>query len=75
MVEMAMPRASTGTVVPRRVLHSRGVKRMAPRVVAVVMITDIATLPCVMRQRAKETIQNYKRIGVKRSRKSRFRGK
>jgi hypothetical protein len=44
-VEIAMPRASTGTVVPSKVLQRRGVNKMAPNVVAVVIITDIATLP------------------------------
>jgi hypothetical protein len=48
MVEKAMPMASTGTMVPRRNLQSRGVMKMAPRVVAVVIMTERATSPLAM---------------------------
>lgn len=48
MVERAIPAASTGTMVPRRNLHSSGVMKMAPSVVAVVIITDSATSPLAM---------------------------
>ena len=45
---MAIPTASTGTTVPRTALQSRGVMKMAPIVVAVVMRTERATLPLAM---------------------------
>ena len=48
MVDRAMPAASTGTTVPSRLLHSNGVMKMAPSVVAVVINTDKATLPLAM---------------------------
>ena len=44
-VETTMPAASTGTTVPKKVLHRKGVMKMAPTVVAVVMSTLKATLP------------------------------
>ncbi len=43
-----MPTASTGTTVPSIALHSKGVQKMAPIVVAVVIITLRATLPFAM---------------------------
>lgn len=48
MVETAIPAASTGTTAPRRALQIRGVMKMAPMVVAVVMRTDRATFPLAM---------------------------
>jgi len=48
MVEKAIPAASTGTTAPKSVLQIRGVMKIAPIVVAVVMMTDNATLPLAM---------------------------
>ena len=48
IVLIAIPAASTGTTVPSMDLHRTGVMKMAPRVVAVVMRTERATLPFAM---------------------------
>ena len=48
-VDTTIPAASTGTTVPRKVLHNKGVMKMAPIVVAVVMSTERATLPFAMK--------------------------
>ena len=48
MVDIAIPAASTGTTAPKSPLHKSGVMKIAPRVVAVVMRTDSATLPLAM---------------------------
>ena len=48
IVEKAIPTASTGTTAPKRVLHRKGVMKMAPKVVAVVMRTERATFPLAM---------------------------
>ena len=47
-VEMATPTASTGTMAPRMSLQRRGVMKMAPTVVTVVISTDRATSPLAM---------------------------
>ena len=48
MVETAIPIAFTGTMAPRSHLQRRGVMKMALMVVAVVMMTERATLPFAM---------------------------
>mmetsp|Transcript_48969 Transcript_48969/g.122724 ORF Transcript_48969/g.122724 Transcript_48969/m.122724 type:complete len:275 (-) Transcript_48969:570-1394(-) len=48
MVLLTMPTASSATLVPSRALHRRGVAKMAPMVVAVVISTDSATSPRAM---------------------------
>lgn len=48
MVEYAIPAASTGTTAPSNPLQRSGVITIAPRVVAVVIKTDKATLPLAM---------------------------
>ena len=47
-VDTTIPAASTGTTVPERCLHNKGVMKMAPMVVAVVMSTERATFPFAM---------------------------
>ena len=47
-VEMATPTASTGTSAPSRSFAMRGVMKMAPTVVTVVMSTESATSPLAM---------------------------
>lgn len=47
-VDLAIPMASTGTTAPKMDLQSKGVMKIAPSVVAVVMRTERATLPLAM---------------------------
>ena len=48
MVDLAIPTASTGTTAPNKALQIKGVMKMAPTVVAVVINTLKATLPLAM---------------------------
>merc|ERR1711968_414753 len=48
IVDIATPSASTGTMAPNRSLHKKGVMKIAPMVVMVVINTDNATSPFAM---------------------------